>query len=662
MGLLLSPFQGMDMAKGVAVESNSFLYVGGTGNNNYTSIQEAINNASDGDTVFVYNGTYHENLKITHDTVNVLHLRGENRNTTIIEGVNQNHVLWVSSVQVTISGFTIQNGFRIENDTIIDGSKGLVLHYTTGSHIQGNIIKNTRSAISMSYVTDTVIEDNLITLNYEGIILYDSDNNTIHNNSIQDNVDEGMFLWNSCEHNTIQGNTLVDNGNYGIYIDRSSHNTFQSNDISQSHFGIYLYYPTTQYNTITENTLYDNYNGLYILRATNNSIYLNNFLNNNHSYNLTGSSGIQNTWFSPQPINYTFGEYPGETHSDYLGNYWDDYPGGDTDGNGIGDTPYPIYGNGGNDSYPLMDTWEKYYGQGNHPPFCSLMVTPIWGDSPLHVTFTLNATDSDGVIVSWTLDVDDDITGYGDSGIPPEHQDYTYEFPGTYTAILEVTDDDGAISFATVTLSVMEPPSLPPVADFIFSPALPSDIEQVVFEDLSNDSDGTIVSYLWDFGDNHTSADRNPQHQYSDDGIYRVYLTVTDDDGLTGNIFRNITITNVAPQAVFDLVSLLPLMIETSIFFLDNSSDPDGSLVNWTWGLGDGSVEYGNAINHTYTQQGTYNVTLTVMDNDGDTDAYTLEVILEKEDTDTSLIPGFEMTLLCGIILLVCIIKRKRFS
>jgi len=317
----------------------------GWSHNHFNSIQDAINAVADNGTVYVNNGTYYENLQITEDKANIFNLLGENMNTTIIKGITQDHVIWASSIQVTISGFTIQNGFQIENGTTIDDSKGIVLHYTTGSHIQGNIIKNTHSAISMSYVNGTVIEDNFITQNYEGIILYDSDNNIIRNNSIRDNVDEGMLLWNSCDDNTVLGNRFVDNGNYGIYLDRSSYNTFRLNTVSQSHFGIYLYYPATQYNTFTENTLYDNYNGLYILRATNNSIYLNNFLNNNDSYNLTGSTEVSNTWDSGYPTG---------------GNYWDDYTGTDVNADGIGDIPYTILGDNNQDRYPLMNYPQRY--------------------------------------------------------------------------------------------------------------------------------------------------------------------------------------------------------------------------------------------------------------------------------------------------------------
>ena len=56
-----------------------------------------------------------------------------------------------------------------------------------------------------------------------------------------------------------------------------------------------------------------------------------------------------------------------------------------------------------------------------------------------------------------------------------------------------------------------------------------------------NDNDGTIVSYIWNFGDGDTSTSQNPTHAYDQEGPYSVTLTVTDDDGLTDTATLNIT-------------------------------------------------------------------------------------------------------------------------
>jgi PKD repeat protein len=71
----------------------------------------------------------------------------------------------------------------------------------------------------------------------------------------------------------------------------------------------------------------------------------------------------------------------------------------------------------------------------------------------------------------------------------------------------------------------------PPVSDFTYSPVSPTTIDLIQFTDTSTDSDGTIVSWSWDFGDGTISSIRNPQHQYDDDGMYLVTLYVIDNDG-----------------------------------------------------------------------------------------------------------------------------------
>jgi len=74
----------------------------------------------------------------------------------------------------------------------------------------------------------------------------------------------------------------------------------------------------------------------------------------------------------------------------------------------------------------------------------------------------------------------------------------------------------------------------PPVASFTYSPLAPQVNDTIAFDASgSSDADGTIVSYLWSFGDGETSSSQNPSHAYAQEGSYTVTLTVTDNDGLT---------------------------------------------------------------------------------------------------------------------------------
>ena len=134
-------------------QDNHILYVGGTGDNNHTTIKEAIANASDGDTIFVYNGTYQENLLLTVSIT----LLGEDKNTTIIKGLGASIIIRVINTRVNISGFTITDGFTIINDTVVDGGDGILLYNSRNSRITDNIINHTHSAIKLWYSINNTI-------------------------------------------------------------------------------------------------------------------------------------------------------------------------------------------------------------------------------------------------------------------------------------------------------------------------------------------------------------------------------------------------------------------------------------------------------------------------------------------------------------------------
>jgi len=223
------------------------------------------------------------------------------------------------------------------------------------------------------------------------------------------------------------------------------------------------------------------------------------------------------------------------------------------------------------------------------------------------------SSDSDGTIASHAWNFGD---GSTDSGVAPWHR---FNNPGTYIVILTVTDDDGAIDTMTQAVQVGSS-NQAPVAAFSATPTNPMVNAWVQFDaTASADSDGSIVSYSWNFGDGSTDIGSLVWHRFSVAGTYVVTLTVTDDDGATDSTSHAIQVgpSNQSPVAAFTFAPPIPLVNGWVQFNASAASDPDGSIVNYAWNFGDGSTDIGSVVWHRFSGAGIYVVTLTVTDDDG---------------------------------------------
>jgi PKD repeat protein len=159
------------------------------------------------------------------------------------------------------------------------------------------------------------------------------------------------------------------------------------------------------------------------------------------------------------------------------------------------------------------------------------------------------------------------------------------------------------------------------------------------FTDTSTDSDGSIASRSWTFGDGGNSSAANPTYTYTSADTYTVTLTVTDNDGASDTASRQITVsapaTNNPPSASFS-ASCTDLACD----FSDTSSDSDGSIVSRSWTFGDGGSSTVSNPSHIYSAAGTYTVTLTVTDDGGATDSVSQEVTATDPDPGDAILIG----------------------
>ncbi|AKB36566.1 cell surface protein [Methanosarcina siciliae C2J] len=366
-------------------EANTW-YVDDDGGADFTSIQSAVNAASSGDTICVNAGLY-----LGFD-VNTPYL------TIIGEGADL--------VTVAPDDIGQYNEIKLPDGSSADDATGTVIEGMNFSKIifTPGIYKQSPGII----IRDCIFNGQTWS---KGINVC-CNNLTFENNIVSNST--GKYAAMSIEKSNclISNNTFSNNKGAGIFLFSGAINT-----------------------TITKNTLSSNAYAIEFYKTVGvNSIYLNNFISNSPAvYSGTSAPALTN-WNSTTPLEYAFN---GTTYTGYVGNYWSDYNGTDTNGDGIGDDPYVVPNSLGTDNYPLMQPFENYNFGGSGPvaPVAAFTASPTSGDAPLTVNFTDEST---GSPTSWFWDFGD---GANASEQNPSH---TYSAAGNYTVNLTVENAAGS--------------------------------------------------------------------------------------------------------------------------------------------------------------------------------------------------------------------------
>lgn len=252
------------------------LYVGGNGPGNYTKIQDAIDNSSNGDLIFVYNGIYHENIKV----YNSISLIGEKKESTIIYGDVKDHVVNLTADWIKLSGFTIEYSGEDRYDA------GIFIK-SNNNIISDNILSSNQNGFYLKNASNNTISNNIVSENYNGITLDLSKNTTIINNLITKNKD-GIDLSSNSNSTNIIYNNISENEYDGIFIKSSSNNSISTNKFTNNYRGLWLYDDTNN-NDIIDNEFFND--GLVIKNSFENKV-TNNTVNNEPILYLEDESNL----------------------------------------------------------------------------------------------------------------------------------------------------------------------------------------------------------------------------------------------------------------------------------------------------------------------------------------------------------------------------------
>ena len=483
----------------------------------YPTIQQAIDAANPGDTVFVWNGTYYDGngVKIENDSIT---LQGEDANTTTIHG------MWAAEKVVNVSGdFVNVSGFTV-----------------TGSSSHGG-------GIYLSGSCNCRLSRNNATDNYYGIYLYSSCNNNLTGNSANYNNYYGIYLSYSSNNNNLTGNTANYNNYNGIFLSYSSNNNLTGNYANNNDYGIRLY-SSCNNNNLTGNSANNNWCGIWLSSSSNNNltdnsannnddcgIHLSSSSNNNLTDNSANNNNCYGIWLCASSNNNTLTDNSANNnnyHGIILSSSNNNELNSNTaDANSCGiqlvstSTKNNITENtvSNNTNYGIYLDWS---GENEiwHNNF-------INNNKQAYDHHGFNNWDK-GPIIGGNHWSDHVCHGNPSNGTEP------------YTGI---DTDAGAVDdYPFHDTNGWFAGNILPVADFSYSPENPVVNQTIIFNaSNSTDPDGNIENYEWDFGDGNTTSTTEPiiTHSYTIAGNYNVNLTVTDNDGAANSTSKTITIS-----------------------------------------------------------------------------------------------------------------------
>lgn len=415
------------------------LFVGGTSPGNHTTIQGAIDAASPGDTVFVYSGTYDEDIVIDKP----LTLVGNATETTVVTGSGTGATISLTDDWINVTGFKIvPSSYYIDavevfhakycnfsgNSVVTDGKYGIWVQYSGQCTFESNRISNNGTSLALHHSHSITLRNNEFTGSGISIAAANVNGWTSHSIDTSNKVNgrpitywknlvggivppgAGQIILANCT-GVIVENQTIGNTSVGIQLGMSSRNMIVDNTITDSRHGISL--SESEGNLVVNNAFHGNEDGAFLGESRKNTISYNLFSHNRWGLNLSyggsnsitdntfrnNSVGIQvyESWFNTIYRNNLMGNdknadlYSRFSTNDWSRNYWDDWL------HGIPRLVQNDYefglGPDEEDSDPLLEPVES---PSNIPPICGVL-TPQWREKiDGTIVFSGIAVDPDG--------------------------------------------------------------------------------------------------------------------------------------------------------------------------------------------------------------------------------------------------------------------------
>lgn len=598
--------------------------------NPYQNITSGLEHAGSGDTLFVFNGIYTENVFV-NQSVSIV---GEDPINTIVDG---NGTEFLSVIHIdTIDNIVIMN-LTVQNTSEFGIAAGIFTWHS-------NNITITNCTVTMCFY---------------GLILGSSNECRVFENRFENNYAYGIDLRTGSCNNSIINNLVAENPT-GIYIEEASsqHNLFYRNNVVNNTNQVTLYGGLNFWDNGAEGNYWDDYSGSDLDGdGVGDSPYLGvDRLPLMEPWSQTRAY-IVNSEIVSVTCNYTVASFEFDGSRREISFYIT----GPTSWKGFCNVTIPT------EVLKLENTSEKWLVMlGSNP---MIYHNTSEGDSTIiYFEYALGSSLSDnkvritvGVGYPPTADftlvpekpiatestVFNDISVLGNGTIIWRYWNFgdgtlenttdlttthRYTSSGNFTATLTVLDNLGLTDSVSKTVMVIQRPS----ANFTYSPLFPLVDEEVSFNATDSASNGGIVlSYYWMFGDgaNATEFTAEVSHVYTEGGIYEVSLTVLDSEGLNESVICLVEVLT-PPNVEFSFSPTDPVIDEIVTFDGSSSFDPDGTIVKHVWNFSDGSpIEEGQIVTHSFGNAGIYEVVLTIYDNHEVENTTTKTIIINVGDT-----------------------------